>query len=130
MKIPVVIVYRINDLAVYSKLQSPAMTQYRLSVKRRLFIRCMRSYAELFSGRKEELCASKRYLKEPYLYNDLLEDDQFARTVTADDNIPNQPCEMNNADAMKQLTQEGVKIQLADMFKAICASFDEIKHKL
>jgi len=45
-------------------------------MKRRLFIRCMRSYAELFSGKKEEIAPeSGSVLAKPYLWNDLMEED-------------------------------------------------------
>ena len=40
----------------------------------------MRSYAELFSGKKDEIAPELgSALKEAYLYNDLMEDDQFCR---------------------------------------------------
>ena len=56
-------------------------------MKRRLFIRCMRSYAELFTGKKDEIAPeSGSALSQPYLWNDLMEDDQFARNVAPDEN--------------------------------------------
>jgi hypothetical protein len=63
----------------------------------------MRSYAELFSGKKEEIAPeSGSVLAKPYLWNDLMEEDQFALTVAQDENIPIQGLEgANNPDAMK-----------------------------
>lgn len=47
-------------------------------MKRRLYIRCMRSYAELFTGKKDEIAPEKSsVLKEAYLWNDVMEEDQF-----------------------------------------------------
>jgi len=49
----------------------------------------MRSYAELFTGKKEEIAPeSGSVLQQPYLWNDLMEDDQFARNVAPDENMP------------------------------------------
>ena len=69
-------------------------------------------------------------LAAPYLYNDLMEEDQFARVEVPDENIPVGETGMAGPDAMKQLTQEGVKIQLNDMYKEIVKGFVELKHKL
>ncbi len=101
-------------------------------MKRRLFIRCMRSYAELFTGKKEEIAPeSGSVLQQPYLWNDLMEDDQFAKNVAPDENVPIQGLEgSSNADQMKQLTAEGVKIQLNEMFKETISMFEGVKAKV
>jgi hypothetical protein len=80
MKLPVLIVTRLNDLILYSFLDNNANVEktYRLSVKRRLYVRCMRVYAELFKGKSTEMLNSKGGLDKPYFYNDLLEGDKFA----------------------------------------------------
>jgi hypothetical protein len=45
-------------------------------MKRRLYIRCMRSYPELFSGKKDEIAPEHgAVLSESYLYNDIMEED-------------------------------------------------------
>ncbi len=44
----------------------------------------MRSYAELFSGKKDEIAPELgAVLSESYLFNDLMEDDQFCRVKSA-----------------------------------------------
>lgn len=120
---PVNNVFRLNDMLLYTKLDhknEAIMREYRLQLKRRLYIRCMRSYAELFVGKHEELgmqgCGDA-CLSKPYLYNDLLEEDQFALKEQPDENIQNdqgfggqQPTIPGGLDPMKQLTAEGVKI--------------------
>lgn len=74
----------------------------------------MRSYAELFTGKKEEIAPeSGSVLSRSYLWNDLMEDDQFAMNIAPDENVP-APIQglegSNSVDTMKQLTAEGVKI--------------------
>jgi len=45
-------------------------------MKRRLYIRCMRSHPELFQGRKDELAPEVgSVLGEAYVWNDVMEDD-------------------------------------------------------
>ncbi len=68
-------------------------------------------------------------LSEPYLFNDLLEDDQFARNIARDDAVQIEGMG-NSADAMKSLTGEAVKMQLNEMFNEVVKGFSEIKHKL
>jgi hypothetical protein len=83
LKLPPSIIYRLNDLIIWARLNpnfSEAHREYRLSMKRRLYIRCMRSYPELFSGKKDEIAPQHgAVLSESYLYNDIMEEDQFAR---------------------------------------------------
>jgi len=65
----------------------PAVTAFRLAMKRRLYIRCVRSYPELFNGKKDEIAPEHgAVLKEKYLWNDLIEDDQFCRQ--SGDDVP------------------------------------------
>jgi hypothetical protein len=58
LKLPHSLIYRLNDLIMWARINTkmePAMTAYRLAIKRRLYIRCVRSYPELFSGKKDEI---------------------------------------------------------------------------
>lgn len=110
----------------------PTMNTYRLAMKRRLYIRCVRSYPELFAGKKDEIAPEHgAVLQEKYLWNDLMEEDQFCR-LSGEGDMPMQtgggldP----NSDQMKQLTAEGAKIQLRDMFKATIDMFDGVKAKV
>ena len=73
-----------NDLITYARLDvsnKEAVKAFRLSMKRRLFFRCMRNHPELFQGRKEELAPElgTSILKESYLWNDVMEDEEFCR---------------------------------------------------
>ena len=82
LKLPTRVILQINDLIVYSKLDSKneaIMREYRLTIKRRLYIRCMNAYPELFTGARERLSTKTGGLKAPYIFNELLEDDQFAQ---------------------------------------------------
>ena len=89
----------------------------------------MRSYAELFSGKKDEIAPEHgAVLQEPYLYNELMEEDQFARSHQPDVNVPIQGIE--NGLSMKQLTAEGVKIQLNEMYRETVAMFEGVKAKV
>ena len=74
-KLPVNSIYRLNDLLMFAHLDFAVEREYRLCMKRRLYIRCMRAYAELFTGKKQELGMDSSALAKPYLYNDLMEDD-------------------------------------------------------
>ncbi len=79
VKLPISLIYRLNDLILYSRLNTnlpQTTTSFRLCMKRRLYIRCMRSYAELFSGKKDEIAPEHgAVLSEAYLYNEIMEDD-------------------------------------------------------
>jgi len=51
LKLPASNIYRLNDLLLYSRLDSirvQSVRTFRLEMKRRLYIRCMRNHPELF----------------------------------------------------------------------------------
>jgi len=79
LKLPHSLIYRLNDLIMWARINTHnerAMTAYRLAMKRRLYIRCVRSYPELFSGKKDEIAPEHgAVLQEKYLWNDLMEED-------------------------------------------------------
>ena len=78
LKLPTRVILQINDLIVYSKLDiknEVIMKEYRLTIKRRLYIRCMNAYPELFTGARDRLSTKAGGLKIPYIFNELLEDD-------------------------------------------------------
>jgi len=58
---------------------SSAWSVYRIAIKRRFFIRCQ----HLFPGAAKKLkaAAGERGLSEAFIWNEVLEDDQFARKV-------------------------------------------------
>ena len=91
MKLPTRVILQINDLLVYSKLDTnnqAVMTEFRLTIKRRLYIRCMNAYPELFTGARERLSTKTGGLKAPYIFNELLEDDQFALKTGEEEGEP------------------------------------------
>jgi hypothetical protein len=79
LKLPASNILRLNDLILYSRLDSikvQSVRAFRLEMKRRLYIRCMRSHPELFQGRKDELAPEVgSVLGEAYVWNDVMEDD-------------------------------------------------------
>ena len=86
----------------------------------------MNGYPELFAGARERLSLKAGGMKEPYLYNEVLEDDQFARKTGEDDG---QIADAGQ-DQIKLLTEEASKIQLRNMFEETCKMFDEISKKI
>ena len=70
-----------NDLLIYSRLDGDAAQDaFRLAVKKRFYIR----EQHLFPGAADKLKRDKGGLSEPYIYNEIMEDDQFARKVEED----------------------------------------------
>ena len=58
LKLPSRVILQINDLLVYSRLEKDneaVKTEFRLTIKRRLYLRCMNAYPELFVGARERL---------------------------------------------------------------------------
>lgn len=80
-------VLQINDLLVYSRLHtldeqsssSGAWTEFRLAVKRRFFIRCLHMFPG--AAKKLKAQANQKSLSEAYIWNEVLEEDQFARLI-------------------------------------------------
>jgi hypothetical protein len=75
-------ILRLNDMIIQvrmggRKLDELVQREFRLSVKRRLYLKCVRIYPELFKN-KDKGAARQKGLNEPYIWNDLLEEDQFA----------------------------------------------------
>ena len=67
-KLPINTIQRLIDLIIYSNMEGPLSNPaihrvYRLIVKKRLFIRCMKCYGELFRGTKEVLSAREEKQK-------------------------------------------------------------------
>lgn len=84
LKLPPVNLFRLNDLLTYCRLDlsnPETVREFRLQMKRRLFVRCMRNHPELFTGRRDEIAPELggQMLAESYLWNELIEDDQFCR---------------------------------------------------
>ena len=76
MKLPEKIILRLNEIVVYSALDSgPAKDlverAFRLEVKKRYYLTCVRDYLHLFKGLDDGILGQHFHggLKEPYIYN-------------------------------------------------------------
>ena len=86
LKVPAVLISRIIDMCIYSKIEGPTVKpnlhkQYRITMKRKLFIKCLRDYPEIFKGKKEQLLKHTMSKGEEcataYLWNQTLPGDEF-----------------------------------------------------
>lgn len=85
LKLPEQIILRLNDLIVYSSLDLSGPKRefltglFRIAIKRRYYIKCMRDYLPLFKGMKGNILDTHfpGGLSQPYLYSDKLEEDPF-----------------------------------------------------
>ena len=87
LKLPPRIILQINDLLIHSRLPESqdgpqgraAWTEFRLTVKKRFYIRCQ----HLFPGAAKKLNPTTEtgLGGEAYIWNEILEDDQFARNI-------------------------------------------------
>jgi hypothetical protein len=106
------------------KLDESVHREFRLSIKRRLYLKCVKVYPELFKN-KDKGAARQKGLNEPYIWNDLLEEDQFARNTGGE-----QKMEVDQgSNPMDALTQEATKMQLETMFKEVVKDFNELRPK-
>ena len=92
-----------------------------MAIKRRFFVRCQ----HLFPGASKKLstCKDQGLGGEAYIWNEVLEDDQFARSIGAN------PGE-GNEEAMQMIGGMAGKIQLNTMFDELMKMFDAIKPKI
>ena len=92
-----------------------------MAIKRRFYVRCH----HLFPGAAKKLKDSRRkgLDGEPYIWNEILEDDQFARQ------IGNQGSDQNE-EALQMIGGMAGKIQLNTMYEGLCKMFDAIKGKI
>ena len=117
MKLPCSIIIRLSDLLLFSRLEAlegDAEKAFRLAVKRRYFIRCMKTYVELFQHKKDRITPKVGGIKEPYIYNDLLEDDQFALEIGPKEEVAN--LGDGSSARIDALTDEGIKMQLKQIY--------------
>lgn len=78
LKVPAVLISRIIDMCIYAKIEGPTVKPdlhklYRITLKRALYIKCLRDYPEIFKGKKEILLKQTMGKGEevptPYLWN-------------------------------------------------------------
>ena len=132
LKLPEQTVLRLIDLIVYSCLEgatsNPSVhAAFRRLVKKRLYIRCMKVYAELFRGKKQVLLQRRAKADSvktpttwtPLVWNGYMEDDPLC--------LQGLPEEEPQDDF---LTNEGIKVQLKQMFEAMSSDFDKLKAKV
>lgn len=178
LKLPPSVVQRLIDLLIFSKLEMITVNPkihhvYRLMIKRRLYIRCMKIYPELFKGRREVLQARRDQKlatenKEndqitenqkvgpvqakffaAYMWNSSIKDDEFgiqslkilkeeqnqgklSQTSGQSGQIKTNGDQLPGADGPMGdlLTQEGIKIQLKDMYEDMIGDFKKIKERI
>jgi hypothetical protein len=100
LKLPEETVLRLIDLVVYSfmeKLSSNPKVHgtFRRLVKKRLYIRCMKVYGELFKGKKQVLQKRSSSIEiqgdsswTPFVWNSLLEGDELSLQVLREESEP------------------------------------------
>ena len=114
MKLPNQVVSRLVDLVVYSSMESSALNAklhhaYRLQVKKRLYLRCLKVYPDMGKDKLPQLDPSKRMC--PYIWNSSIEGDELLQESLK------QLREQQIKDPGTELmTQEGIKIQLKNMY--------------
>ena len=92
-----------------------------MAIKRRFYVRCQ----HLFPGSAKKLAKSPRGLAgDPYIWNELLEGDEFARSIGSQQNG------QGSEEALAMLGGMAGKIQLNTMFEALCTMYDGIKGKI
>ena len=99
------IVQRLVDLLIFSAMESMAINAklhdtYRLLIKKKLYIRCMKVYPELFKGKKQVLLGQQA---EPFIWNSIIEGDEMCQESLKE--LAKQKQQANDF-----MTQEGVKI--------------------
>ena len=99
-----------------------------MAIKRRFYIRCMKVYVELFQGKKEKLINKQGGIQEPYLWNDLLEDDQFGRNLAGEEGGVD--IGGGSSAHIEQLTEEGIKMQLKQMYAELIKQMAEVRPKV
>ncbi len=80
---------------------------FRLLVKKRFYIRCVRDYLALFKGIETGLLGKKGGLAEPYIYYSDFEENPFTRPFGSE---ALKEEAKQGEDAEKILTQEALKI--------------------
>jgi hypothetical protein len=137
LKLPENIILRLNDLLVYASLdhrgpKKELLTRiFRLSIKKRYYIKSVRDYIQLFKGFEESILGASTPggLKEPYIYNsNMIEEDPFCR-VEEEKEVPDKA----QAGGMTQdqiLAIEGLKIQLKKIYEEIVDQFEALRPKM
>jgi len=125
LKLPQKTIMRLHELILFSALDTGAKREeveraYRLAVKRRYYLTCMREYVTLFKG--SEILQTKGGLTSPYIYSaSMLEQgsDPFCQE------------ESKEAEAGDdKLSSEGMKIQIKEIYNQIVDDFGRLKSQV
>jgi len=93
---------------------------------------CVRDYLHLFKGFEDGILSqhSKGGLKEPYIYNSSLLEDEgnpFAKDEESKEEVPLKAGEMTQDQI---LTLEGLKIQLKSIYTEVIKEYDDLRPRI
>lgn len=128
IKLPVEVILRLVDLIVFSHMESSQINHkvhdaFRIAVKKRLYVRCMRTYPELFKGKKQQLLGNSVGF-EPFIWNSVIQGDEMCQVSLK------QLQEESKEQSSDFLTKEGIKIQLKQMYQDMEGDFVNLKPKI
>ena len=140
LKVPEKIILRLNEIIVYSALDTGPMKDqvekaFRIEVKKRYYLTCVRDYLHLFKDFNDGILAMhfSGGLKEPYIYNSNLieEGNPFVRNPAEGEEETKEgaakPGEMTQDQI---LTLEGLKIQLKNIYNEIINEYQGLKPRI
>lgn len=122
LKLPQKTIMRLHELILFAALDTGAKREeveraYRLAVKRRYYLTCMREYVTLFKG--SEVLQTKGGLTSPYIYSAILFEegrDPFCREESKEPEA-----------GEDKLSSEGMKIQIKEIYNQIVDDFGKLK---
>ena len=122
LKLPQKTIMRLHELILFAALDTGAKREeveraYRLAVKRRYYLTCMREYVTLFKG--SEVLQTKGGLTSPYIYSaSLLEEgrDPFCQEESKEPEA-----------GEDKLSSEGMTILIKEIYNQIVDDFGKLK---
>mmetsp|Transcript_42026 Transcript_42026/g.64382 ORF Transcript_42026/g.64382 Transcript_42026/m.64382 type:complete len:153 (-) Transcript_42026:90-548(-) len=100
IKLPAILLIRLYDLIVFSHMEgeqtNPGVHKaFRMLIKRRLFVRCFKTYSDMFRSKQVEVekKANPESYEEttPYIWNSSIEGDEMCRVILkTEDNVQEQ----------------------------------------
>ena len=125
LKLPQKTIMRLHELVLFSALdESPAKRDeveraFRLMVKRRYYLTCMRDYISLFKGSEILKSQAKLTLASPYVYS--------ASLVEEGNPFYGQEESKEQPGGDDKLSSEGMKIQIKEIYNQIVDDFKKLK---
>eukprot|EP00347_Sterkiella_histriomuscorum_P005759 403355378 len=129
LKLPEQIVLRLHELVLFSFLEKndSAQRAFRIQVKKRYYVRLVKDHIKLFTDTDNQILGSREGgLKEPYLFNDQLEENPFFRDRHADE----EQKDNKQKDGEKILIQEGIKIELKNIYDEVQKQYSELRDRI